>query len=44
MKNASDLCMAMEITEQASGETIQDLEMTVAELEPGDHACYSGSS
>ncbi|KJS28506.1 MAG: hypothetical protein VR64_24305 [Desulfatitalea sp. BRH_c12] len=33
MKNASDLRMAMEITEQISGETIQNLEMTVAELE-----------
>ncbi len=32
LKNASDLRMAMEITEQASGETIQNLEMTVAEL------------
>jgi DNA-binding NtrC family response regulator len=33
MKNASDLRFAMEVTEQASGETIQNLEMTVAELE-----------
>jgi DNA-binding NtrC family response regulator len=33
MKNASDLRMAMEITEQTSGETIQNLEMTVTELE-----------
>ena len=33
MKNASDLRIAMETTEQASGETIQNLEMTVAELE-----------
>ena len=33
MKNASDLREAMEITEQASVETIQNLEMTVAELE-----------
>jgi two-component system, OmpR family, response regulator len=33
MKNASDLREAMEITEQASGETIQNLEMAVAELE-----------
>jgi two-component system OmpR family response regulator len=33
MKNASDLRVAMEVTEQASGETIQNLEMTVAELE-----------
>ena len=33
MKNASDLREAMEVTEQASCETIQNLEMTVAELE-----------
>jgi DNA-binding NtrC family response regulator len=33
MKNASDLREAMEVTEQASGETIQNLEMTVAKLE-----------
>ena len=33
MKNASDLREAMEVTEQTSGETIQNLEMTVAELE-----------
>jgi DNA-binding NtrC family response regulator len=33
MKNASDLREAMEVTEQASGETIQHLEMTVADLE-----------
>ena len=33
MKNASDLREAMEITEQTSGETIQNLEMAVAELE-----------
>lgn len=33
MKNASDLREAMEVTEQASGETIQLLEMTVADLE-----------
>ena len=33
MKNASDLREAMEVTEQASGETIQHLELTVAELE-----------
>jgi two-component system, OmpR family, response regulator len=33
MKNASDLREAMEITEQTSGETIQNLEMTVADLE-----------
>lgn len=33
MKNASDLREAMEITEQASSETIQNLEMTVADLE-----------
>ena len=33
MKNASDLREAMEVTEQASGETIQYLEMTVADLE-----------
>ncbi len=33
MKNASDLREAMEVTEQASGETIQFLEMTVADLE-----------
>jgi two-component system, OmpR family, response regulator len=31
LKNASDLRVAMEITEQASGETIQNLEMAVAE-------------
>jgi two-component system OmpR family response regulator len=33
MKNASDLREAMEITEQTSGETIQNLEMIVAEME-----------
>jgi DNA-binding NtrC family response regulator len=33
MKNASDLREAMEVTEQASSETIQHLEMTVADLE-----------
>ncbi len=33
MKNASDLRIAMEATEQVSGETIQNLEMTVADLE-----------
>jgi two-component system OmpR family response regulator len=33
MKNASDLREAMEITEQTSGETIQNLEMAVAALE-----------
>jgi DNA-binding NtrC family response regulator len=33
MKNASDLREAMEVTEQASSETIQNLEMTVADLE-----------
>jgi two-component system OmpR family response regulator len=33
MKNASDLREAMEITEQTSGETIQYLEMAVADLE-----------
>lgn len=33
MKNASDLRVAMELTEQASSETIQNLEMIVAELE-----------
>ncbi len=33
MKNASDLREAMEVTEQASGETIQHLEMAVADLE-----------
>lgn len=33
MKNASDLRIAMEATEQASGETIQNLEMAVADLE-----------
>ena len=33
LKNASDLRMAMEITEQTSGETIQNLEMTVADLQ-----------
>ena len=33
MKNASDLREAMEVTEQASVETIQTLEMAVAELE-----------
>ncbi len=33
MKNASDLRIAMEATEQASSETIQNLEMTVADLQ-----------
>ena len=33
MKNASDLREAMEVTEQASGETIQNLEMAVADLQ-----------
>lgn len=33
LKNASDLREAMEVTEQASSETIQNLEMTVADLE-----------
>lgn len=33
IKNASDLREAMEVTEQASGETIQTLELTVANLE-----------
>lgn len=33
MKNASDLREAMEVTEQASSETIQNLELAVAELE-----------
>lgn len=33
MKNASDLREAMEVTEQTSGETIQNLEMIVADLE-----------
>ena len=33
MKNASDLREAMEVTEQASCETIQNLEMAVADLE-----------
>ena len=33
LKNASDLREAMDVTEQASCETIQNLEMTVAELE-----------
>jgi two-component system OmpR family response regulator len=33
MKNASDLRVAMETTEQVSSETIQNLEMTVAALE-----------
>lgn len=33
MKNASDLRVAMEMTEQASGETIQNLEMMVADLQ-----------
>lgn len=33
VKNASDLREAMEVTEQASCETIQNLEMAVAELE-----------
>jgi DNA-binding NtrC family response regulator len=33
MKNASDLRLAMETTEQVSSETIQNLEMTVAVLE-----------
>jgi two-component system OmpR family response regulator len=32
VKNASDLREAMDITEKTSAETIQDLEMTVAEL------------
>ncbi len=33
MKNASDLREAMEVTELTSGETIQNLEMTVADLD-----------
>lgn len=33
MKNANDLREAMEVTEQTSSETIQNLEMVVAELE-----------
>ena len=33
LKNASDLREAIEVTEQTSGETIQNLEITVAELE-----------
>ena len=33
IKNASDLRVAMDVTEQASGETIQNLEIAVAELE-----------
>ena len=33
LKNASDLRVAMEATEQASGETIQNLEIAVADLE-----------
>ncbi len=33
MKNANDLREAMDVTEQTSGETIQNLEMTVADLE-----------
>ena len=33
MKNASDLREAMEITEQTSSETIQNLEMAVADIE-----------
>lgn len=33
MKNASDLRVAMEITEKASGETIQNLEMAVSGLQ-----------
>lgn len=33
LKNANDLREAMEVTEQASCETIQNLEMTVADLE-----------
>ena len=33
LKNAIDLREAMEVTEQTSGETIQNLEMTVADLE-----------
>jgi DNA-binding NtrC family response regulator len=33
LKNANDLRDAMEVTEQASGETIQSLEIAVAELE-----------
>lgn len=38
MKNASDLRMAMEVTEQASGETIQNLELAVADLENQLHS------
>lgn len=41
MKNASDLREAMEVTEQASGETIQNLEMAVADLEARMHAMRS---
>ena len=33
MKNATDLREAMNVTEQTSSETIQTLEMTVADLE-----------
>jgi two-component system OmpR family response regulator len=33
LKNANDLREAMDVTEQASSETIQNLEMTVADLE-----------
>lgn len=33
MKNAADLREAIQVTEQISGETIQSLEMTVADLE-----------
>ena len=33
LKNASDLRVAMEVTEKASCETIQNLEMTVADLQ-----------
>ncbi len=33
LKNASDLREAMQVTEQASSETIQNLEITVSELE-----------
>lgn len=41
LKNASDLRMALEVTEQASGETIQNLEMTVAGLEERLYAMRS---
>jgi two-component system OmpR family response regulator len=41
MKNAGDLREAMSVTEQISGETIQNLEMTVADLESRLTAIHS---